>query len=31
MVSLFVKEQKRYTKKKLCELFACSEEKLFIY
>ena len=27
MVSLFVKEQKRYTKKKLCELFACSEEK----
>ena len=28
MVSLFVKEQKRYTKKKLCELFACSEEKI---
>ena len=28
MVSLFVKEQKRYTKKKLCELFVCSEEKI---
>ncbi len=28
MVSLFIKEQKRYTQQKLCKLFDCSEEKI---
>lgn len=28
MVSLFIKEQKRYTQQKLCKLFNCSEEKI---
>ena len=28
MVSLFLREQKRYKQEKLCKLFKCSEEKL---
>lgn len=27
MVSLFLREQKRYTQEKLCKLFKCSEER----
>lgn len=28
MISEYVREQKRYTQKELCKLFACSEENL---